>query len=243
MVNSLTPAQIAKRNCTECILQPLCVPASVGLSDVEELGNVILDRRGMSRGDVLYRPGEVQKSVFAAQTGAFKTVALNEAGDEQVIGFFLPGEIMGMDGLGSGKFRCEAIALEAAKVCEIPLTALERVAAQRPQLQHHLMKAIGQGVARHQDHMEMVGRKQADHRIAMFLHSVSERQANLSRSATQLTLPMSRMDIASYLGLVIETVSRGLSRLQEQQLITVKGRQVTLLDPAKLSNIAHGYDE
>ncbi|MEG3193792.1 helix-turn-helix domain-containing protein, partial [Lysobacter sp. D1-1-M9] len=157
---------------------------------------------------------------------SFKTVSVTEDGDEQVVGFHLPGELVGLDALGTGVHRCEAVALTEANVCEIPMDQLEQVAAQLPTLQKQLLKVIGQSVGRDQDHMQMLVRKQANERIALFLHGLSERLVNIGQSGSALVLPMSREDIARFLGLALETVSRGFTRLQEDGVIEVSGRRV-----------------
>jgi CRP/FNR family transcriptional regulator len=232
-----------QRSCDECVLHPLCKPALVGIDDIERLSGAVLARRPLGKDAVLFRAGEPMRSVFVAQSGGFKTVATNEAGDEQVIGFYFPGELIGLEGLRDGKFSTDAVALEAAQVCEVPLPALERVAAQRPDFQRQMMRALGEGMARHQDHLELLGRKQAQERLAMFLHGLFERQQRLGRDRSHLYLPMSRSDIGSYLSLVIETVSRGLSKLQEEGVVAVKGRRLDVLDAPRLARIAHGEED
>lgn len=231
---------VGNRSCDECVLHPLCRPAAVGIDEIERLSGSVLARRPLERDNVLFRAGEPMRSVFISQNGGFKTIAVNENGDEQVIGFYFPGELIGLEGLGAGKFRVDAVALELAHVCEVPLSALERVAAQRPDFQRQMLRAMGEGMARHQDHLEMLGRKQAQERLAMFLHGLSERQQRLGRDPQQLHLPMSRSDIGSYLSLVIETVSRGLSKLQDDGVISVKGRHLRVLQPERLEALAHG---
>lgn len=227
-------------HCDHCALLPLCKPAQVGIQDFERLADMVLPRRPLERDAVLFRAGEPMRAAFIAQSGAFKTVALNEAGDTQVIGFYMPGELIGLEGLATGRFRAEAVALESAKVCEVPVSALQKVAAQRPEFQSQLMRAMGEGMARHQEHLELLGRKQAQDRIAMFLHGLSERSRGLGLDPLLLHLPMSRADIGSYLSLVIETVSRTLSKFQDDGLIAVKGRQVRLLKPQVIEAMAHG---
>jgi CRP/FNR family transcriptional regulator len=229
-----------QRSCDECVLHPLCKPALAGIDEIERLSGSVLARRPLARDAVLFRAGESMRSVFVAQSGGFKTVAMSESGDEQVIGFYFPGELIGLEGLRDGRFRTDAVALESTQVCEVPLAALERVAAQRPEFQRQMLKAVGEGMARHQDHLELLGRKQAQERLAMFLHGLSERQQRLGRDPTHLHLPMSRSDMGSYLSLVIETVSRGLSRLQDDGVIAVKGRHLQVLDAGRLAELAHG---
>lgn len=236
-------ALAGQRSCDECVLHPLCKPAVAGVEEFERLSGSVLARRPLGKDAVLFRAGEPMRSVFVAQSGGFKTVAMSEAGDEQVIGFYFPGELIGLEGLRDGRFRTDAVALEAAQVCEVPLAALERVAAQRPDFQRQMLKAVGEGMARHQDHLELLGRKQAAERLAMFLLGLSERQQRLGRDPGHLQLPMSRSDMGSYLNLVIETVSRGLSKLQDDGVIAVKGRHLQVLDAARLADLAHGEVE
>jgi CRP/FNR family transcriptional regulator len=147
---------------------------------------------------------------------------------------------MGLDALGSGHHACEAQALTRATVCEIPLTQLEHVCSKVPGLQHQLLRIIGQGINRDQTHMEMLGRRQAPERLALFLHGLSERYRQLGRPGDQFMLPMSREDIASYLGMVIETVSRTLTKMQDDGIISVRGRQLQILDLARLDAMVHG---
>jgi len=232
-----------RHSCSQCSLQELCLAGGVSHEDLEQLDGLVKKRRPLSRGDELYHAGETMQSLFVAREGAFKTTSLSEQGDEQVIGFHLPGELMGLDGLGEGRHRCATVALETASVCEIPFADLGRVAAEIPSLQQQLMRVMGQSIGRDQDHLEMLGRRHATERVALFLHSLSERLRQLSRPHLQFSLSMSREEIASYLGLVIETVSRTFSRLQDEGIIRVQGRKISLLDPKRLALLVHEGDE
>lgn len=231
-----------RRSCARCSLQVLCLPASIGETDIARLDRIVLNRRPLQRGESLYRAGQPLGSLYVAREGAFKTTALDANGETQVLGFHLPGELLGLDALGSGKHACEAKALTQANVCEVPLSQLEQVASQVPGLQHQLLRIMGQGMNRDQAHVEMLGRRSAHERLAIFLHQLSERYRALGRSGESFLLPMSREDIASYLGLVIETVSRTLGKMQDDALIQVRGREITILDPARLDALAHGGD-
>jgi len=144
--------------------------------------------------------------------------------------------------LGAGTHRCEAVALTTANVCEVPFDQLATIAAQLPSLQHQLLRVIGQSVGRDQDHLGMLVRRQAGERIALFLHGLSERYRNIGQSATQFKLPMSREDIAHYLGLALETVSRGFTRLQEDGVIDLAGRRIDIRNPAELDRLAHSAE-
>ncbi|GAB2490767.1 helix-turn-helix domain-containing protein [Arenimonas alkanexedens] len=229
-----------RQSCAQCSLHVLCLPAGIGGDELQQLDDIVRNNRPLEAGDTLFRAGQALGSLFVAREGAFKTVATNQDGDAQVIGFHLPGELMGLDALGSGHHACEAVALTRATVCEIPLDQLEQVSAKVPGLQHQLLRIIGQGINRDQSHMEMLGRRQAPERLALFLHGLSERYRQLGRPGDQFMLPMGREDIASYLGMVIETVSRTLTKMQEDGVITVRGRQVRILDLDRLDAIVHG---
>lgn len=194
----------------------------------------------MQRGDRLFNAGENQRAVYVASQGSFKTSVVNEGGEEQTIAFYLPGELIGLDGLGAGEHRCDAVALEPSLVCEVPMASLERLSQKIPGLQWQLLRNIGKSMDQDQDHLAMMGRKQAQDRLAMFLHGLSERQRALGRPSEVLLLSMGRADIASYLGLVIETVSRGLSQMQDQGLIQVQGREIRLLKPDVIAAMSHG---
>ena len=231
-----------RQGCAQCSLQQLCLPAGIGAGDLVRLDEIVHRRRPMERGERLFRFGDSLSAVYVARDGAFKTVSLSESGDEQVIGFHLPGELIGLDALGTGVHRSEAVALTVANVCEVPFDELASVAAQLPSLQQQLMRVIGQSVSRDHDHMEMLVKRQANERIALFLHGLGERLQHIGQSATDIRLPMSREDIGSFLGLALETVSRGFTRLQDDGLISVMGRRVEVLDSDELNRMAHGGD-
>lgn len=211
--------------------------------ELDRLDDIVRRRRVVARGERLFRIGDSLTSVYVARDGAFKTVAVSEDGDEQVQGFHLRGDLMGLDALGSGMHRCEAVALVDAKVCEVRFDQLSDVAAQVPGLRHQLLRVIGESQNRDHDHINMLVRRQANERIALFLYGLGERFRRLGESSTQFKLPMSREDVARYLGLALETVSRGFTRLQEDGVIDVHGRRVEIVDIEELSRLAHGIEE
>ena len=232
-----------RRSCAQCSLQQLCLPAGIDADELEQLDRIVKRRRPLERGERLFRVGDRLQAVYVARDGAIKTVSSNVEGEEQVVGFHLPGELVGLDALGSGAHRCEAVALTTTNVCEVPFEQLTQVAAQLPSLQQQLMRVIGQGVDRDQDHMGILVRRQANERVALFLHGLGERYQQVGQSGTDIRLPMSREDIAGYLGLALETVSRGFTRLQEDGVISVLGRRVEVIDRIALSRLAHGGDD
>ena len=231
-----------RRSCAQCSLQQLCLPAGINGRELAQLEEIVRRKRPLARGERLFRAGDPLSSVFVSREGAFKTVSLGESGDEQILGFHLPGELIGLDALGAGVHRCEAVALGPAQVCEVPFRDLTEVAAQLPGLQQQLLRVIGQSLGRDQDHMGLLVRRQADERIALFLHGFSERLRHIGQSDEDFNLPMSREDIARFLGLALETVSRGFTRLQDDAIIDVHGRRVKIIHRTELDRLAHGGD-
>ena len=228
-----------RSGCAQCSLQDVCLPAGIGAEDLRRLDRIVRRRRPVARGERLFRLGDPLTALFVARTGAFKTVSLNEDGHEQVVGFHLPGELIGFDALGRGEHRCESIALTTAKVCEVPYDELSDVAAQVPGLQRQLLRVTGQSADRDQDHAALLMRRHADERMAVFLHRLGERYRNIGQSDSRFTLPMSREDIASFVGLAPETISRGFTRLRDDGVIAVNGRRIEILAPEALMRLAH----
>lgn len=231
-----------RRSCAQCSLRQLCLAAGVESRDLELIDAIVRRKRAVGRGERLFRAGDGLSAIYVAREGAFKTVSTSEEGEEQVVGFHLAGELIGMDALGAGRHRCEAVALVRSDICEIPIERLEYVVTQVPGLQRQLLRVIGSGVDRDQDHMQMLVRRQAGERIALFLHGLTERLRRAGQPGGVIQLPMSRDDIGSFLGLALETVSRGFTRLQEDGVIAVSGRRVEVVDAAALSRLAHGAE-
>ena len=231
-----------RASCVHCSLRQLCLPAGIDAHELQRLDDIVRRRRPVEQNERLYRLGDPLTAVYVARDGAFKTVSISESGEEQIVGFHLPGELIGLDALGAGEHRCEAVALTHANVCEVPFEQLSEVAAQLPGLQQQLLRIIGQSVGRDHDHLGILVRRQAVERIALFLHGLSERYRNIGQSGLEFRLPMSRDDIARYLGLALETVSRGFGKLQDDGVIVVLGRQIGIRSLAELERQAHNTE-
>ncbi|MEE4304773.1 MAG: helix-turn-helix domain-containing protein [Wenzhouxiangella sp.] len=226
-----------RRQCARCDLRDLCLPAGLDSADVDRVDQMVADRTSLASGDTLYHAGSPFRALYVIKSGSLKTQAVSEGGELQILGFHLPGEIMGFDALAGERHQCSAEALEASSVCRLPYAELERISASVPGLQRQFMRLVSREMGDDHDHMAMMGRNQAIARLALFLHSMSKRQARLGRSADQLTLTMSRADLANYLGLVLETVSRLFGRLQDMGVIEVRRREVKILDRESLKSV------
>ncbi len=196
------------------------------MARLEELSN---QKRSFATGDYLYRSGDRFKSLHAIRSGSFKTRVLHEDGREQVTGFLMAGEIVGLEAISTDIHTCEALAMEDTEVCELPYAKLAELSREIPSLQRHLHKIMSREIVRDQGIMLLLGSMRAEERLAAFLLNLSQRNAIHGMSATQLRLRMSRMEIGSYLGLKLETVSRAFSHFQDEGLIQVKARAVDIL--------------
>ncbi|WP_049623924.1 cyclic nucleotide-binding domain-containing protein [Frateuria defendens] len=226
-----------RRSCSACALHELCLPTGIDRADLERLDAAIRDKRSVERGKALFRQGDPFRSLYVVRSGTLKTYVEDEAGSVQVLGFALPGEIVGVDALAGDVHQCSAEALERSSLCELPFAQLESVVRDVPALQHQLMRVISREVVAEQSHLVMMGKQQAQERLASFLHSLAGRYARLSRDPSVLTLPMSRYEIANYLGLVVETVSRLFGRMEDAGILAVNRKVVRVLRPDLLAEL------
>ncbi len=229
-----------KVSCSGCRLSAICLPIALQSRDIERLDAIVQRGRPLHKGEYVYREGQAFTSVYAVRAGTLKAYSTTEGGEEQITGFYLPGEIFGMDGLGKNKHVSSAVALETAAICEIPFERLSDLSTHIPSLQRHFFQLMSQEIAQDQQLIALLGKNTAEQRVASLLLSISARNARRKLSATQFRLPMSRTDIGNYLGLTVETVSRIFSRFQKTGLIGSNHRETELLNLAELRAIAGG---
>ena len=226
-----------RRSCSTCALSELCLPAGIGNYDLERLDTAVRDKRTLDRGGMLYRDGDPFEALYVVRSGSLKTFVLDDSGDMQILGFHLPGEIIGFDALASNRHVSQAEALERSSICELPYARLQQVTSEVPALHRQLMRVISREVIEEHRHLVMMGRQQAQEQLAIFLKSLADRYQRLQRDGTALTLSMSRYDIANYLGLVVETVSRLFSRLEEMGVLEVNRKSVRICRPDLLAGL------
>lgn len=231
-----------RRSCCTCAMADICLPLAVDGREVTGLDVVAQQRRGLDRGEAAYRAGDAMSALYVVREGAFKSVAIDDGGGQQVLGFHLPGEVFGLDGIGSDRHACEAVALQPSRLCALPYAGVAEVAAGLPRLQHQLLRVLGEAGDRDRAHIAVMARRQAVERVALFLRDLSRRYQRAGEDGGVFRLPMSREDIGSYLGLALETVSRGFSRLHDDRIIDVYGRRVRILDDAALEAVAQGQE-
>ena len=219
-----------KVSCNDCSLNPVCLPLAVDKGQLEKLDKLINRRRPMKRGEHVYFANDTFHSIFAIRSGSIKTYSLTEDGEEQVTGFYLPGEIIGIDGINTNRHINSAKALESTALCEIPFEQMELLSVEIPSLQHHFFKLMSKEIQADQQLQLLLSKKPADERIAALLVNFGARHKQRGLSATQYRLPMSRNDIGNYLGLAVETVSRVFTRFQNEKLIQAEGKEIIICD-------------
>jgi CRP/FNR family transcriptional regulator len=220
--------------CSSCCLKGACLPCGLGAADLGRFDEITTSKRKVSRGASLYQIGDRFESLYAVRSGAFKTVGVSWHGDEKVTGFYLSGEILGLDAINGGNHGFNAVALEDGEVCVIPFQRLEQLATTIPALQHQLFRLLSSDISRDQGLMLLLGSMTAEQRVAAFLLSLSRRHQRLGFSPSRFVLRMTREEIGNYLGLTLETVSRLFSRLQRDGLIAVQQRDIELRNADRL---------
>jgi CRP/FNR family transcriptional regulator, anaerobic regulatory protein len=224
-------------HCSTCNLHGVCLPAGLShLADVQ-LDAAIASHRRLKHGQVLFRAGDPFENIYAVRGGFFKTTVLSEDGREQVTGFQMAGDLLGLDGLSTERHTSDAVALDLSEVCVIPYPGLQRVLRDSEEVQCHFCRILGAEIVRDQEVMLLLGTMSAEERVAAFLLNFSHRLVARGYSPAEFQLRMTRKDIGSYLGLKLETVSRTFSRLHELALIEADRRQVRILDSHGLTGI------
>jgi CRP/FNR family transcriptional regulator len=221
---------VIKTACSNCNLRELCLPFGLTLDELERLDDLVSTRRRIKRGDHLYRAGEAFDAIYAIRSGFFKTDVLLEDGRDQVTGFQMAGELLGLDGISTEHHTCNAIALEDSEICAIPFSRLESLSREIHNLQHHFHKVMSREIVRDHGVMMLLGTMRAEERLAAFLLNLSQRFTARGFSHAEFYLRMTREEIGSYLGLKLETVSRAFSRFQEEGHIAVQQKHIRILN-------------
>ncbi len=226
--------------CSGCNLRELCLPLGISEAELERLSSMVATRRSVARGEALFRVGDPFASLYAIRAGFFKTSVSSEDGRDQVTGFQMAGELLGLDGIGTDRHTCDAIALEDSQVCLIPFHQLEDLSREFSDLQRHFHRIMSREIVRDHGVMLLLGSMRAEERLAAFLLNLTQRLRTRGYSASSLVLRMTREEIGSYLGLKLETVSRAFSKFQDEGLLEVKQRQIHVLKPEGLQALVNG---
>ena len=241
-IHPVNPTAI-KVACSNCNLRELCMPMGRKAEELEKIDEVVSTRRKIKRGARLYSNGEKFTSLYAIRTGFFKTCINTEDGRNQVTGFQMAGEIIGLDGIVKDHHTCDAVALEDAEVCVMPFERIEELSREVVSLQRHVHKIMSREIVREHGVMLLLGSMRAEERLAAFLLNLVQRLHARGFSQSELLLRMTREEIGSYLGLKLETVSRTFSKFVEDGIVEVKQRHVRILDTDALKLIVNNNQQ
>lgn len=216
--------------CSNCNLRELCLPVGLTSDELSRVETLVATRRKLKRGELLFRTGDRFESLYALRLGFLKSTLTSSDGHEQVTGFHMAGEIVGLDGISADTHTCDTVALEDTEVCVLPFERIEEYSQTLPALQTHLHKVMSREIVREHGVMLLLGSMRAEERLAAFLLNLSQRFEARGYSRSEFVLRMTRAEIGSYLGLKLETVSRCLSRFSQDNLIEVDQKHIRLLD-------------
>jgi CRP/FNR family transcriptional regulator len=231
--------EIIKIACSNCNMRELCMPVDLSQDELDRIDRVIGARRKIKRGDTLYHNGEKFSNLYAIRTGFFKTCITSEDGRDQVTGFQMAGEVIGLDGIVHDHHTCDAIALEDAEICAMPFAQIEDLSREVNALQHHVHKIMSREIVREHGVMLLLGSMRAEERLAAFLLNLAQRLHARGFSKSELVLRMTREEIGSFLGLKLETISRTFSKFVDDGIVDVKQRHVHILNTQALQEIVN----
>ncbi|WP_100641355.1 fumarate/nitrate reduction transcriptional regulator Fnr [Alteromonas facilis] len=229
-------------HCQTCSFSHLCLPVSLSEEEMGSLDEIIERKKPLHKNDKLISAGDPFHSLFAVRSGSFKSFISDEDGEEQVIGFHFPGDIIGFDALRENTHKSFCQALETAMVCELPYETLDEMSAKFPKLRKQIMSFMSAEIKHDHDLMMLLNKRTAEERLMYFIAHLSQRFEERGFSPKQFNLTMTRNDIGNYLGLTVETISRLLTRFQKEGVISVEGKLITILDFDKMSEKLHSAE-
>ncbi|TVP87570.1 MAG: fumarate/nitrate reduction transcriptional regulator Fnr [Pseudomonadaceae bacterium] len=229
MASSIPLRPVAEPHCNECSLVALCMPRELTDAELIKVDQIVTRGRTLHAGEALFRQGDPALSIYSLRSGALKSTAVSDKGQEQVTAFHLPGEMVGLSASEGDAYPVTTLALDTSAVCEVSFARLDNLSAYMPTLRRHFLRLMSREIRDSQQMMLLLSKKTAEQRMATLLLDLSARYRTRGYSATSFRLSMSRHDIADYLGLAVETVSRVLTRFAQAGLIAVDGKQIDFL--------------
>lgn len=229
-------------HCQNCSFSHLCLPVALNKTEIESLDDIIERKKPLQKTEKLVASGDKFTSLYAVRTGSFKSFVSDADGDEQIIGFHFPGDIIGFDALREHQHQSYTQALETAMVCELPYDTLDEMSMKFPKLRHQIMSFMSAEIKQDHDMMMLLNKRTAEERLLYFIAHLSRRFEERGFSPRQFNLSMTRNEIGNYLGLTVETISRLLTRFQKESLIKVEGKLITILDFDAIDDKLHATE-
>ncbi|MGL4186054.1 MAG: fumarate/nitrate reduction transcriptional regulator Fnr [Thiotrichaceae bacterium] len=225
--------------CNNCSLSELCLPRGLTRDELELLEKTIDKTTKIKKRDYLFHRDDTQSSIYAVKSGAIKTSLSTPDGEEQILGFYLPGDLLGFDAFAHNRHTCDAQALDDSLVCELNMEHFQELCGKIASMRGQMLRQVGLEIEREHMLLLTLGQMRTEERLATFLSGLSERNRERGFSSSEFYLPMARHDLANYLGMAVETLSRMFSRLQEEKIITVQHRLIKIQDMQRLKQLAH----
>ncbi|HIP76278.1 MAG TPA: fumarate/nitrate reduction transcriptional regulator Fnr [Psychromonas hadalis] len=225
-------------SCQNCSISQLCIPFSLNETELDRLDDIIDRKKPTHKGHEIFKAGQNLKCLYAIRSGTVKSYIITEQGEEQITAFHLAGDLVGFDAISTNSHPSFAQALETSMICEIPYEILDELSVSMPALRTQILRLMSSEIVTDQNMILLLSKKNAEERLAYFIHNLSTRFADRGFSAKEFRLAMTRCDIGSYLGLTVETISRLLGRFQKIGFITVKGKYISILDKPALATLA-----
>ncbi len=229
-----------KASCKNCSLVELCLPRGLNSNDLYALDDIIQQRKLVRKGETIFHQGEKSGCIFAVRSGSVKIFTTAKNGEEQILGFHLPGELLGLDGLDNQIHSCSGVALDTSTICELPIDDLNVLCVKIPGLQQQLLSLISNEITKDHTMLLLLARRNAEQKLATFFINLSNRFKARGYSADEFDLTMSRYDIGNYLGLADETISRLISNFRDRKFIDADRKKIKIINHDSLCNIAEG---
>ncbi|MGR9092906.1 MAG: Crp/Fnr family transcriptional regulator [Gammaproteobacteria bacterium] len=232
---------VGKRTCVLCQLRGLCLPDHIDQNVIKSMERVIKPRLPVPRGTYLFRQGEPMTAYYFVRSGSVKSVVDDDYGRETVIGFLYPTDLIGAGSMQHATYSTSVVTLERSAVCRVSAAHLTDLWGDNEALMDSFLAKVANRIQTERHARIRLDHMNADQRVADFIIELSNRMAALGREPDDLTLPMSRYDIGSYLGLAPETVSRTLGRFADRGFVAVKGKSLQLFDRQALDELVHRH--
>lgn len=225
-------------HCQDCSISALCLPFSLNLQELDKLDSIIERKKPIQKSQVIFKSGDLLRALYAIRSGSIKSFTLDETGQEQITAFHLPGDLVGFDAIINQQHASFAQALETSMVCEIPFDVLDQLSGEMPKLRQQIMRLMSHEIQNDHRMILLLSKMSAEERLAAFIYNLSQRYSARGFSAKEFGLTMTRGDIANYLGLTVETISRLLGRFKKSNILSVQGKFITIHDLEQLKQLA-----
>jgi CRP/FNR family transcriptional regulator len=239
MTTRIQNREEAINSCTHCSLKKICFPYGLNSDELISFEDSVDKTHKIAKKQKLFSRGDPLTSVYAIKAGSIKTYLSTSKGQAQVLGFHLPGDLLGFDGFANNEHTSDAIAMEDTLLCELPIGNFENLCETLPGLRKVMMQQVGAEINRHHSLVLTLGQMQTEERLSTYLLRLSCYYKTRGYSCTQFNLPMARHDLANFLGMAPETLSRMFARLEKQNILSIKKREVTIQDIEALTELSH----